>query len=446
MTQKNKNDFPAANIMALGREFKHGLLPPGPFQKLESLLADITPAGPIVPLHVGEPDGGLPDFVKPIFAEPAFYDGFGKYPELLGSSAHRTAIKNWATRRYHLPNDFLSIDPPTNNILPTVGSREGLALAINYAVQKKQQRLKNERPLVIITSPFYHVYHASGIVAGADVIAIHCFDESQLDKNHVAKKLSLADGIATLSPAMQNRIAAIVVCTPDNPTSRILTLTEMEHLHDIAHRHGAFIISDECYGDLHYGVPPISFLNHAANGFGLGQVIISNSLSKRSGAPGLRAGVLLGDGAVIAELANLRAHLSAIPPRSLQLIATALWNDDAHVASAREKYQARARVAASIIGHSPSFQMPSAGFFLYLRFTNDGAADEATSIAAGARAARAIFAATGIKLLPAVFMAGGNADDVDNPASAYARLSMIVAGDAWPVLLQNLKPYLLPDI
>ena len=409
------------------------LLPPGPFQKLENLLAGITPRGKVVALHLGEPDGGLPSFVKPIFSTPEFYEGFGKYPELWGSIPHRQAIKNWAGRRFGLRDDLLTIDLPANCILPTAGSREGLALAINYAVQKKQRHLKaNEKPLVIITSPFYHVYHASGIVAGADVMAVHCFDETHLDKNHVAKKLSLATGITSLLPALQKRIAAIVVCTPDNPTGRILTLTEMEQLHDIARRHDAFVISDECYSDLHDGVPPISFLNHADNGFGLGNIIVSNSLSKRSSAPGLRAGVLMGDKAVIAELANLRAHLSAIAPRSLQLIATALWNDDAHVTAAREKYRARARLAATMIGRSPSFQMPAAGFFLYLRFAN------------GARATIDIFAATGIKLLPAVFMAGGDADDAKNPAAPYARLSMIIGDDDWRDALQQLQPFLLP--
>ena len=436
MAKKSKDKFPPTNIIPLTNDIMagtNGLLPASPFQKLENLLTGIAPSGDVVPLHLGEPDGGLPPFVKPILLMQEFYDGFGKYPELLGSTSHRQAVKNWARQRYHLRDKLLSITPPDNNILPTAGSREGLALAINYAVQKKQHSLKNKKPLIVITSPFYHVYHASGHVAGADVVAIHCFDEHQLDKNHAAKKLSLADGIKALAPEMQKRIAAIVVCTPDNPTSRILTLTEMEQLHDIASKQQAFIISDECYSDLHHGVPPISFLNHADNGFGLGRIIVSNSLSKRSSAPGLRAGVLISDKTVIAELANLRAHLSAIPPRSLQLIATALWDDQAHVAVARDKYQERAKLAASIIGRSPSFQMPAAGFFLYLRFEN------------GARAVRDIFAATGIKLLPAVFMAGGDAADTKNPSAPYARLSMIIGGDGWRRVLQQIKPFLLPE-
>ncbi len=437
MTKEKGNIFPAANIISLfdknlAPHGEHHLLAASPFQKLENLLAGITPRQSILSLHLGEPDGGLPDIVKPILNQPDFFDGFGKYPELLGSVDFRQAVKNWAERRFHLRPGLLAITPPHNNILPTTGSREGLALAITYAVKKKQPQCKNKLPVVVITSPFYHVYHAAGVIAGADVVAIHCYDETAIDKNHAAKNLSLAAGINSLPADVKQRLAAVVVCTPDNPTGRVLTMTEMEHLHDVTAAHDAMLISDECYSDLHYGIPPISFLNHVDNGFGWRGVIISNSLSKRSGAPGLRSGILLADAAVVKELATLRAHLSAIHPRSLQLIATALWNDDDHVAANRAKYQARLKTASEVIGHSPSFQMPSAGFFLYLRFNN------------GAEAVKQIFAETGIKLLPAVFMAGGEASDKKNPASPYARLAMIIGGDEWRDALARLKPFLLP--
>ncbi|MGI9461231.1 MAG: aminotransferase class I/II-fold pyridoxal phosphate-dependent enzyme [Alphaproteobacteria bacterium] len=438
-SSKLSKAFPKNNIIILGRGGDAAnLLSPSPFQKLEKLLVDIKPkltsGQKILPLHLGEPDGGMPLLAKPILAQQKFYDGFGKYPELLGSNECRMAIKNWAIRRFSLRANLLATESSVNNILPTSGSREGLAMAIGYAVKKKQIKLKHQIPLVVITNPFYHVYQASGVMAGAEVMAIHCFDEMQLDKNHIAKKLSLADGILSLPLATQKRIAAIVVCTPDNPTGRILTMTEMEHLYDIARQCDSFVISDECYSDLYDGVPSISFLNHADNGFGLGRMIISNSLSKRSGVPGLRAGVLIGDRAVIKEMAILRAHLSAIHPQSLQMIATDLWNDDAHVVVNRQKYNRRAKTAATVIGRSPSFQMPSAGFFLYLRFDKN---------VGGAAMVRDIYAATGIKLLPAIFMAGQTADDTKNPAYAYARLSMIIDGDEWLSVLQQLKPFLL---
>lgn len=414
------------------------LLAPSPFQRLEQLLTTVSPAGkPIVPLHLGEPDGGLPPLARPLLQGDDIWQDLGRYPPVLGSDDYRQAVKDWAIRRFHLSESFLSITPPNNNILPTSGSREGLALAITYAMRKKQQRLgKDQRPLLVITHPFYHVYHASALLALGDVVAIHCFDEENQDSQGRSKKLSLSDGIDGLTMDEKNRLAAVVVCTPDNPTGRCLTLTEMEHLFDRTRRHEALLISDECYSDLDHGVPPISFLNHANNGFGLERIIISNSLSKRSGAPGLRVGLLISDPAIITELATWRAHLSAIPSRALLTIATALWNDDRHVALNRQKYQQRLAIAADILGDSPSFQSPEAGFFLWLRFHN------------GITACRDIFAATGIKLLPGVFM-GGGADD--GPALPYGRLAMILPEQpndsqqpSWRQLCAQLKPFLLP--
>lgn len=433
-----------------------------PFQKLEKLLTGINPNLATIPLHLGEPDSVTSNFtneiIKPILDSPEFLMGLAKYPPVTGTSAWRSAVHGWATKRFHLTPHCLQ----DNNFLPTTGSREGLYTAIMFAIQKKRLHLKpSQRPLIITTEPFYHVYKASALLNSADFISCFCFKthhepvkilDPSKGRQLAPDRLSLALAIQNLKPNDLQRLAAVVVTTPDNPTGRCLTLQEMEQLNDIAITNQAIIISDECYSDLHYGVEPLSFLNVADQGFGLKNIIVSNSLSKRSSVPGLRSGVLITDVKHIPELITIRAHIAAIPSLSSLLIATILWQDETHVNLNRVKYQLRLKIAKQIIGDSASFQKPEGGFFLFLKTTD------------GEKSAVEIFTKTGIKLLPAIYMSAlpdslNKLQKQKHPAFGYLRLSMTLPSRQeqfnnkppnqintnWESVLTNLRPFLLPS-
>ena len=77
--------------------------------------------------------------------------------------------------------------------------------------------------------------------------------------------------------------------------------------------------------------PPGALEVAAAAGADPERVVVFQSLSKRSNAPGLRSGFAAGGPRAIAALRQLRAYGGAPLPLPLQRAATALWSDEAHV-------------------------------------------------------------------------------------------------------------------
>ena len=70
-------------------------LHPYPFERLNALLSDITPASnyPFIPLSLGEPKHPAPDFLMDIYADREFLKaGVGNYPPTKGSPEIRQAI------------------------------------------------------------------------------------------------------------------------------------------------------------------------------------------------------------------------------------------------------------------------------------------------------------------------------------------------------------------
>src|SRR4029079_19751134 len=121
-------------------------------------------------------------------------------------------------------------------------------------------------------------------------------------------------------------------CSPGNPQGTVASLKQLKDLITLARNHDFVLIADECYSEIYSGAPPVGALAAcAALGEGLANVLVFNSLSKRSSVPGLRAGFVAGDADLIAKFSKLRAHGGAVQPLPVMAAATALWSDEAHV-------------------------------------------------------------------------------------------------------------------
>ena len=70
-------------------------------------------------------------------------------------------------------------------------------------------------------------------------------------------------------------------------------------------------------------------------------VVVFNTLSKRSSMPGYRSGFVAGDPEIIAALKKYRPNVGVAPPEFFQRAAIAAWNDEAHVDEVRERYRAK---------------------------------------------------------------------------------------------------------
>ncbi|OGT05679.1 MAG: succinyldiaminopimelate transaminase [Gallionellales bacterium RIFCSPLOWO2_02_58_13] len=302
-------------------------LQPYPFQKLAALFREVTPNPDYraISLSIGEPKHATPQFIKD--ALTASIDGLANYPTTAGSDALRNAIANWLAARYDIPAPDAktpALDPKTQ-ILPVNGSREALFAFAQAVID----RTKNQ-PAVICPNPFYQIYEGAALLAGATPHYLNTMPENDYALN-----------FAQLPEETWQRAQLIYVCSPGNPTGRVMPLEEWRELFEMSDRYGFAIASDECYSEIYFGTDrPLGALQ-AAQQLGRGDyknLVVFSSLSKRSNVPGMRSGFVAGDAAIIAKFALYRTyHGSAMNP-AIQSASIAAWSDEAHVAENRRLY------------------------------------------------------------------------------------------------------------
>ena len=203
-------------------------LQPYPFQKLAALLAGVTPDPSLRPisLSIGEPKHATPQFIRDGLIEQL--GGLSSYPATAGGEPLRKAIAAWIERRYRIEK----IDPATQ-VLPVNGSREALFAFAQAVIDRTR-----ERPAVVAPNPFYQIYEGAIILAGAQPHFLNLM----ADDGFALDLQQLPDGL-------WRRTQLIYVCTPGNPTGKVMTLDEWRALFDLSDRHGFVIASDECYSD-----------------------------------------------------------------------------------------------------------------------------------------------------------------------------------------------------
>lgn len=89
----------------------------------------------------------------------------------------------------------------------------------------------------------------------------------------------------------------VLVTNPNNPTGAVLTPSSMDGITELADRHGAWILSDEVYRGAEVEGPETSTFWGRTE-----RVVVTNSLSKAYGLPGLRVGWLVAPPEVAADL------------------------------------------------------------------------------------------------------------------------------------------------
>ena len=94
------------------------------------------------------------------------------------------------------------------------------------------------------------------------------------------------------------------------------------------------IASDEAYTELWFDEPPASALQLADRT----NVVVFNTLSKRSSMTGYRSGFAAGDPALIAALKAFRPTVGTAPQEFVQRASVVAWGDEEHVAETRERY------------------------------------------------------------------------------------------------------------
>jgi N-succinyldiaminopimelate aminotransferase len=373
-------------------------LHPYPFERLRQLLAGTTPPADLAPINlsIGEPRHPTPAFI--LDAYRAALPSVASYPQTAGQPELREAIAAWARRRYGLRQ----LDPGTQ-VLPVAGSREALFAFAQAAIDRSRTAR------VISPNPFYQIYEGAALLAGAQPLYLPTTAGNGFRME-----------FERLSPLDWAGVQLVYVCTPGNPTGRVMTLDEWGRLFELADRHGFIIASDECYSEIYFDEarPPLGALAAAAQ---LGRdrferVVMFSSLSKRSNVPGMRSGFVAGDAELLRRFLLYRTYHGAALSPPVQAASVAAWSDEAHVIENRRLYAAKFEQATPVIAAVLPCQRPDAAFYLWAR-----------TPMADTEYARRLYAERHVTVLPGSFLSR-DADGL-NPGSGFVRIALVATPD-----------------
>jgi N-succinyldiaminopimelate aminotransferase len=372
-----------------------------PFTRLRRLLEGIAPghANPI-DLTLGEPRETMPAFIVDKLCEAESL--YAKYPPIRGSDELRQSIADFLERRYRLP---IRMDVATE-IIPTNGSREGLVTACFPAFGRKPMP-PSVKPAVLLCNPYYQAYIGAALSVNAEPV--------YLNATAATGHLPDLDQIATDADLL-DRTIAFYLCSPANPQGAVASPAYIARALELARAHNFMLFFDECYSEIYSTEPPTGGLEvAAATPSRFANIVVFNSLSKRSNLPGLRSGFCAGDATFLESLGEFRNLVSPQVPGPTQHASAAVWAEEQHVAVNRAAYRAKFDVCDQVLGTRFGYQRPAGGFFLWLDVSQFGD---------GSNAAVTLWQRTGVKVIPGSFLAQ-TAHNGINPGDQYVRVALV---------------------
>jgi len=233
------------------------------------------------------------------------------YPAAAGLPELRDAIAAWVGRRFEVTLD------PARHVIPTLGSKEAIYSFAQVVLDR------DSRDTVVVTEPGYPVPGRGAAFAGARVVELPLLEEN-----------GFLPAIDDVADDVWGRASLVWLNTPNNPTGAVASRDFLARLAGLARAHDFVLASDEAYSELWFDEPPPSALelDDWTN------VVVFNTLSKRSSMTGFRSGFVAGDPDLITALRRFRPNLGTAPQEFVQRASVIAWGDEEHVIRAREAY------------------------------------------------------------------------------------------------------------
>lgn len=259
---------------------------------------------------------GFPDFDPPPellrAAQSAINEGANQYSVTWGTPELREAIARKARRFNHIEAD------PEKNVVVTCGATEAMMAAMLSVVNPGEE--------VIVFEPFYENYGPDAIVSGARA-------------RHVpltAPDWTLPEEL--LKRAFNSRTKAIVINTPNNPTGKVFSRSELRLISDLCAEHDVLAITDEIYehmvydGGVHVSLASIGDMSE--------RTITIDGLSKTYSATGWRVGWAIAPTGLAAAMRRAHDFLTVCAPHVFQVAALAgLGLPDRYYQELAQSYQ-----------------------------------------------------------------------------------------------------------
>ncbi|HHU37270.1 MAG TPA: aminotransferase class I/II-fold pyridoxal phosphate-dependent enzyme [Treponema sp.] len=283
--------------------------PPSPIRKFFDLIIG---RDDIISLGVGEPDFSTPWIMR----EEAFYhleQGHTSYTSNWGLLELRQEIAQYL-EKYSLSYD------PTSEILVTIG--------VSEAIDAVLRSILNPGDEVIVAEPCYVSYQPLVELCDVTLVRLDTAPDDFIARAAAIEKL--------ITP----KTKALMLCSPSNPTGRMIPKDELEKIAEVVKKHKLWVLSDEVYCELIY-----DDRKHVSIGSLPGMkdyTIVLNGFSKAFAMTGWRIGYFACPAELMVQVHKLHQYSTICAPIMSQYAAIeGLRNGAAEVEKMRVSYQQR---------------------------------------------------------------------------------------------------------
>ena len=318
-------------------------LPPYLFAVIDQLIKQEKAAGKdVIDLSMGSPDLPPPPNVVQALVEGV------KRADMHGYSRHdgeiernlRKAIADWYHRKFDVELD------PNTEVLPLIGSKEGLAhLSLGFL---------NNDDIALVPSPTYPIHFNGVIMAGGILYQLPLLAENNF--------LPLVN---KLDPHVVRQSKLMILSYPHNPTAATCDIGFMQEMVDWCRRHHIILAHDFAYSDF-------VFDGHKApsvfNAKGAKDVAIEfHSFSKSYSMAGWRLAFAVGNASILKTLNKTKSYIDFGIFRAVQHAGIeALNGPQEYVKQAADTYHRRMKLFVEGL-HGIGWQtpMPKATFYIW---------------------------------------------------------------------------------
>jgi len=372
---------------------------PYPFEKLTNLLKNIVPSKSFKPcaLTIGEPQFETPLFIQDELKNSA--NLLNKYPKTVGESYLKDAQKTFVKRRFN-------VTLKDSEIIPTFGTREVLFNFPQFLLWDVKE------PVIAYTNPFYQIYEGAAKACKAKVVYLDLTKENGFKPDIGLKELKNAN--------------LVILNFPNNPTASTLSIEELGEWVKLALKYNFVLINDECYSELYCDKKPVSLLEASlhVNNESFKNILVVNSISKRSSAPGLRSGFIAGDETILKEYTKYRTYVGAATPLPLQKASAVAWSDEVYAEQFRAVYKKNLELASEILGVKRS----DATFYVWLEV------DDELEFTKG------LYEKKNVKVLPGSFLGR------EGIGRAYVRIALVENSEKTKEALTRISDFMKEEL
>ena len=325
-------------LISIAERFK--TFPAYPLADVPNIKRDLIARGvDVIDLGAGDADLSPPPAAVAALQEAVKNPAMGRYGFQLGLPAYREAVAAWMKKRFGVEFD------PFSEIIPLVGSKEGLAhLAFCYV---------EPGDVTIIPDPGYQPYLGGTLLAGGEAYTFPLLPENDF----LIPLDQIPDDVV-------QRARILYLNYPNNPTAAIAPREYLEEAVSFCQEHGILLVYDNAYSEIAFdGYTPPSIFEIA----GAHSVAIEfHSFSKTYNMTGWRLGWAAGPKPVIAALSRVKAFVDTGQFLAVQAAGkAALESYDQWVPQNVAEFKQRRDVMVSAMRKS-GFDVPTPRAAMYL--------------------------------------------------------------------------------